>query len=140
MFADLDLLQPHAASGIPFHKSAGPTVCLGGERFASNPVQHVQLNQAGGPQLPPSRQVGIVGRYQQRVIEHLVQPGAQRLQSAKIDAPAPVVQSAAGKGEAECQRVAMQEPAVGLLGLPLAKGAGQPFLMPVGFYDAPLRS
>jgi hypothetical protein len=118
-------------------EGVGPGPGVGGEGFAADGWENAQLNQALAVEGGEDGEFGVVGGDEGGVVEGFVQPGAEWLEAAEIDAPAAFVQRVGHEGEAERQCVAVQVSAMGLPGLPLAEAAGEAFGVVVGFHYAP---
>ena len=66
---------------------------------------------------------------QHLVIKDRLQKGLERLKAAKVDHPVMGVEIVAFKGQRKGQRVAVDKPAMAMLGAMLPKGAGPAFLI-----------
>jgi hypothetical protein len=137
MFGNFHAFDADAVVGVGAGEGVGPGPGVGGEGFAADGWENAQLNQALAVEGGEDGEFGVVGGDEGGVVEGFVQPGAEWLEAAEIDAPAAFVQRVGHEGEAERQCVAVQVSAMGLPGLPLAEAAGEAFGVVVGFHYAP---
>src|SRR4051812_12658421 len=99
MLADLDRFKPHASVRLFFDKLFHEVMDNPRGRFAPHCGHDAKIDEAAIRQLLKRRQAGVVTRDQHGVVEHMMQPGAYRLETTEIKAPVAVVQVLAGEHE-----------------------------------------
>ena len=132
MLANFDAFQPNAATcrvpddglDLGVHE---PRHGLAPDRRQDPDVG--ETRRAEGLEPGPFR---IVGRDQQGVIEHLVQPLPDRLHPAEIETPVAFVELPRGEDEAKREGITVQQATVGVSGFPLSEGAGETLVVIVG--------
>ena len=132
MLTHFHRFQPDPAARLHVHEAADVIEHMPRRGLAADGRQHPQRDQTGGIEALKLGDCRIVRGGQGGVVEHVVQPGANRLEAAEIEAPVALVQRLAGENEMKRQRVAVQQAAMRMAGAPLPEAAGQSLAVAVG--------
>jgi hypothetical protein len=132
MLAHFDGLKPYPPSNLFFYKVGRVVRYIPSDRLATYRGQNAELGQTSSSKYLKLSQLRIILSYEQRVIEHVMEPIPEWPKTTEIQAPFTLVKVMGSENESECKCVPMETLAVGVRCAPLPKAAREPFIVIVG--------